>query len=149
MWVIIKQFRPYGISDTERKTFVFLALAWGIGVFIGNYICYRIGIMNFIPWLNNGLHTFIWIALVLTYLFIVTHRSHSIYLQMFFFFIFSFIIKHAEQLLFSAWDHDHFFFVFKGKYAYILGWSIMDSLYPIISRIGLQLFGRFISGLLR
>ena len=61
---------------------------------------------------------------------------------------FSLIVKYAEQLLFGTWELDHFFHVFHGNVAYVLGWSLADALYPPITFYGLRLLGRWVPGLI-
>jgi hypothetical protein len=36
----------------------------------------------------------------------------------------------------------HFFFVVQGNWAHLLGWSLADGLYPLISTAGLELIER-------
>lgn len=137
----------YGHERVElnfRKTFWVLAVGWAITVFAGNYAFYLIGIMSFLPWLNNFFHTFLWIGLCLTFLYAGAHRKPLIE-QFALFAIFSFIVKWAEHEILGTWEMDHFFFV-QGNIAYILGWSLLDGLYPLISAAGLALVSRFARG---
>jgi hypothetical protein len=68
--------------------------------------------------------------------------------QFLLFVIFSFIVKVAEHAILGTWEHDHFFWVFRGNPAYIVGWSLMDGFYPTVSRIALSALRRFIPGLI-
>src|SRR5262245_29049073 len=129
-----------------RRTFWILFPGWAISVFVGNYVFYRIGIMSFLPWLNNFLHTFVWIGLCLSFLYAGSHRK--VLLEQFALFaIFSFIVKWAEREILGTWEMDHFFFI-RGNLAYVIGWSLMDGLYPVISRLGLKLVSKFVSGVI-
>ena len=133
-----------GVELNFRKNYLVLFLGWGLGVFVGNYLFYLIGIMSFLPWLNNAFHTLIWIGLCLGYLYAGVYRRPLIE-QILLFIVFSFLVKMAEHLLLGTWEHDNFFGI-DGNAAYIVGWSIMDGLYPLISMAGLKLVGRFVDG---
>src|SRR5215212_4006518 len=124
----------YGNETVElnfRKTFWILFAGWGAGVFLGNYLFYLLGFMSFLPWLNNFIHTFIWIGLCLSFLYAGAYKRPLLE-QAALFAIFSFIVKWAERAILGTWEMDHFFFI-QGNLAYITGWSLMDGLYPIIS----------------
>ena len=127
-----------------RETFKVLAFSWGVGVFIGNYLFYLIGIMSFLPWLNNAFHTLIWIAFVLTFLYAGCYKR-PIAEQIVLFMIFSFIVKVAERMILGTWELDNFFGI-TGNWSYIIGWSIMDGLYPFISIAILRLVKKFNAG---
>jgi len=144
MFVLIR----YGTRRIElnfRKTFRALYIGWGFGVFIGNYLFYLIGIMSFLPWLNNAFHTLIWIGLCLGYLYAGCYRRPLIE-QISLFVIFSFLVKVAERLILGTWEHDNFFGI-DGNWAYIIGWSLMDGLYPLISIALLRPLSRFVDGI--
>ena len=147
LFLIMQGFSSSKFNKDETKTFVITGILWAVSVFIGNYICYLIGIMSFIPWVNNFLHTFIWIGFCLTYLYITTRMRFPIWRQVLYFSIFSFIVKYAEQMLFGIWEHDHFMWIFEGNFAYILGWSLMDGLYPFITNLGLKMLSKFVRGI--
>jgi hypothetical protein len=100
--------------------------------------------MSFLPWVNNVLHTFVWIGLCLGFLY-AGARKRPLWEQFLLFSIFSFIVKQAEHEVLGTSELDHFFLI-RGNAAYITGWSLMDGLYPIISRLGLRLVARFVSG---
>lgn len=137
----------YGNRRVElnfRKTFWILFFGWGFGVFIGNYLFYQIGIMSFLPWLNNAFHTLIWIGLCLGFLYAGCYRK-PIAEQVALFVIFSFLVKVAERTLLGTWELDHFFGI-DGNRSYIIGWSLMDGLYPFISVLGLRIVSRFTPG---
>lgn len=148
LFLTIKGFRSGGLLQKEMKTYWTIGLLWAVGVFAGNFVFYKIGIMSFTPWILNGIHTFIWIGLVLSYLYITTRMQTPLWRQILYFIVFSFIVKYAEKLIFDGWDHDHFMWIFKGNFAYILGWSVMDGLYPIITKFALKIMGKRVPGLL-
>ena len=129
-----------------RKTFRILAIGWGLGVFVGNYAFFRFGIMGFLPWLNNAFHTFIWIGLCLSFLYAGCYRR-PIWEQCALFVIFSFIVKVAERAILETWVFHHFFGI-PGEWSYIVGWSLMDGLYPFISIFGLRLAARYTRGVI-
>ncbi|QXD16815.1 hypothetical protein GQ464_007720 [Rhodocaloribacter litoris] len=136
------------IEPAERKTFFVIGGTWAVSVFIANYLLYLAGFMSFLPWINNFMHTFLWIGLCLTFLYLGIREDHPMAVQFIVFATFSLIVKYAEQLLFGTWDHDHFFHLFRGNFAYVLGWSLADGLYPPITFYGLRLLSRFVPGLI-
>jgi hypothetical protein len=133
------------IDPTFRKTYWTLFLGWGTLVLIANYLLYLAGLMSFLPWLNNAFHTFIWIGLCLGFMYAEAHR-HPLLEQFALFAIFSFIVKWAERTILGTWEHGHFFGI-PGNMAYIIGWSLADGLYPVVSVAGLKVVSKFISGL--
>ncbi len=128
-----------------KRSYIALGIGWFIGTFIANYLLFKVGAMSFLPWLNNFFHTFIWIALCLGFLYGGVHRRSGLE-QFALFAIFSFIVKWMEYTVLGTWEHDHFFFI-KGHVAYVLGWSLADGLYPVLSAAGLKLLGQFVTGL--
>lgn len=128
-----------------RKTYWVLYAGWAVGVFFGNYLFYRLGYMSFLPWLNNLVHTFIWIGFCLTFLYAGCYRKPLLE-QFVLFAVFSLIVKAFERYVLGTWELDHFFW-FNGNNAYIIGWSLMDGLYPLISIAGLKLVSRFTDGI--
>ena len=143
---IVMRYANERVELNFRKTFWILFAGWGVGVFFGNYLFYRLGVMSFLPWLNNFFHTFIWIGLCLSFLYAGAYRRPLLE-QMALFAIFSFIVKWAERTILGPWELDHFFFI-PGNVAYIAGWSLMDGLYPIISAFGLRLLSKFVRGVI-
>lgn len=143
---IIRVIKP-SIAREERRTAVAIGLAWAVPVFIANYLLYKAGLMSFLPWITNFMHTFIWIGVCLTFLYLGVRTEQAMLTQIVLFATFSLIVKYAEQIVFGTWDLDHFFHVFNGNGAYILGWSLADGMYPLITLYGLRLAGRRISGL--
>lgn len=100
--------------------------------------------MSFLPWLNNAFHTFIWIGLCLGFLYAGTHRRPWPE-QFALFAIFSFIVKAAENWILGTWEMDHFFGI-PGHITYLLGWSLLDGLYPILSAAALKVIGKMVPG---
>jgi len=54
-------------------------------------------------------------------------------------------VKAAERLILGTWELSYFFFV-PGNLAYLIGWSLLDGLYPVISELGLRVIARFTRG---
>ena len=146
LFVVIRVIRPR-IEPDERRTALVIGGMWAVSVFIANYVLYRLGLMSFLPWVNNFLHTFVLIGICLTYLYFGVREGHSMLTQVIVFATFSLFVKYAEQKLFGTWDHPNFLGIFKGNTAYVLGWSLADGLYPILTKYGLRLLARFIPGL--
>ena len=145
LFFVIRKYKSKFEAE-ERKTALLVALSWAISVFIGNYLFYLIGIMSFLPWINNFMHTFLWIGICLTFLYFGIRDTKPMYLQFIYFAGFSLIVKFAENYLFGTWEHNHFFWVFKGNLAYIIGWSLMDGLYPMLTNMGLRIVAKLVPG---
>lgn len=128
-----------------RVSYRALYFGWAIGTFVGNYLFYLVGIMSFLPWLNNALHTFVWIGFCLGFLYAGCYRR-PVLEQCALFFIFSLIVKALEHDLLGTWELDHFFMI-PGNWAYIVGWSVLDGLYPLISAAGLRFVSRYVRGI--
>lgn len=143
---IIRVIKP-SIEPEERRTAIAIGITWAVPVFIANYLLYRADLMSFLPWVTNFMHTFLWIGIVLTFLYLGVRTSQSMLTQIVLFTTFSLIVKYAEQIVFGTWDQDNFFHVFHGNGAYILGWSLADGTYPILTLYGLRLASRWIPGL--
>jgi len=135
------------LDRDEVPTFLALALVWGIPVFVGNYLLYLAGVMSFLPWANNFLHAVVWIGGCLSFMYLGLRETQPLWLQMVVFATFSLIVKYFEQWLLGTWEHSHFFWVFRGNFAYVLGWSLLDGLYPPLSRFALRAMGRVLPGL--
>ena len=144
LFIVMRAIHPR-IDDDFRRRYVALGIGWFIGTFIGNYVLYRMGAMSFLPWLNNFCHTFIWIGLCLGFMYGGVYRRSGLE-QFALFAIFSFIVKWGEFTVLGTWEHDHFFFI-QGHVAYLIGWSLADGLYPMISVFGLRLLGQFVVGM--
>ena len=143
LFVIMRYAHPV-VELNFRTTFWVLYYGWGFGVFIGNYLFYLAGFMSFLPWVNNALHTLVWIGFCLGFLYAGCH-AHPMLEQFALFFIFSFIVKWTERTVLGTWELNHFFFL-HGNFAYLIGWSLLDGLYPIISIAGLKVVSRFVDG---
>jgi hypothetical protein len=143
---VIMRYAHDHVELNFRRTYWVLFWSWSIGTFLANYGLYRVGLMSFLPWVNNFFHTIIWIGLCLGFLYAGAYRRPWIE-QFLLFAIFSFIVKAAEHIILGTWEHDHFFWVFRGNLAYIVGWSLMDGLYPTVSMVALRVLRRFIPGL--
>jgi hypothetical protein len=145
IFVIVRRYKRR-IEPEERRTFLAIGLVWAVSVFIANYLLYRAGAMSFLPWVNNFLHTFIWIGICLTLLYFGVRETALMWQQFLFFFAFSLVVKYAEHWVFGTWDHDNFFGI-EGNFAYILGWSLADGTYPVLTRFVLRRASRGIAGL--
>jgi hypothetical protein len=144
--VVIWRIRPRVIDRIEVPTAVAIGLVWAVSVFVANYLLYRLGVMSFLPWVNNFLHTFVWIGVCLTILYLAVRETFPMWQQFLLFFAFSLVVKYAEKWLFGTWDHDHFFGI-PGNVAYIVGWSLADGTYPILTRFVLRHVARGAPGL--
>ncbi len=146
LFLVIRS-RPSRIAPEERRTAWVIGGGWAVATFVANYLLYRAGVMSFLPWVNDFLHTFVWIGGCLTLLYLSVRRTQPMWVQMVLFATFSLIVKVAEHILLGTWEHPHFFYVFRGNAAYILGWSLADGLYPPLTLYGLRLIARRVSGL--
>jgi len=131
-----------GPGSDERTTRFFIGLGWAVGTFLGNIGLAKIGLMSPLPLENNLLHTFVWIGFCLSWLYLAVRFSRPFLVQCALFAGASLIVKVAEHLLLGTWDLDHFLHLFPGNASYILGWSLMDGLYPPITLFALRLAGR-------
>ncbi len=135
------------VEPVEWRTFLAIGAVWAVSVFAANYLLHLADLMSFLPWVNNFMHTFLWIGICLTWLYLGVRETKSLAAQCVIFATFSLIVKYAEQLLFGTWDQDNFFHVFEGNWTYVLGWSLADGTYPILTLYGLRLASRRIPGL--
>jgi hypothetical protein len=145
LFLVIWRIRPR-IERVELRTALAIGAVWAVSVFIANYLLYRAGAMSYLPWVNNFLHTFIWIGICLTVLYLGVRETAPMWQQFLMFFAFSLVVKYAEQWLFGTWDHDNFFGI-AGNFAYVLGWSLADGTYPVLTRFVLRRAARGIPGL--
>jgi hypothetical protein len=145
MFLLMRYANPR-VELSFRRTYLVLFLGWSLIVFPGNYLFYRLGIMSFLPWADDFLHCFVWIGGCLGFLYAGACRK-PLWEQVLLFTVFSFIVKAAERLLLGTWEMEGFF-GFDGNVAYLLGWSAMDGLYPVISRAGIKLAARFVPGVI-
>jgi len=146
LFVVIRTHK-HRIEPPERRTALVIGGLWAVSVFAANYFLFLLGAMSYLPWLNNFMHTFLWIGWCLTFLYLGLRDREPLWVQMVVFATFSLVVKYAEQLLFGTWDHGHFFWIFRGNFAYVLGWSLADGLYPPITLYGMRAVARVVPGL--
>ena len=101
--------------------------------------------MSFLPWLNDFIHSFIWIGFCLGFLYAGCYKR-PMWEQMFLCAFFSFIIKMTEHMVLGTWDKTDFLF-FHGWFPYVVCMSLVDGLYPVLSKLGLKVLSKYISGL--
>ena len=149
LFVVIRS-RKRWIEREERKTFRLIALAWAIPVLVANILLWKTGQMSCLPLENNFLHSFVWIGGCLSWLYLAIREQVPIVTQCVIFATFSLVVKVFEQQLFGTWDHGFFFFelgFLNSNAAYVIGWSLADGLYPLLTLYGLRLLGRRMDGL--
>ena len=126
-----------GIARVELPTAAAIGLVWAVSVFLANYLLYRAGAMSFLPWVTNFLHTFIWIGICLTIVYMGVREVAPMWAQFLVFFGLSLVVKLAERVLFGTWELDNFFGI-PSNVAYVLGWSLADGTYPLLTRFVLR-----------
>jgi hypothetical protein len=136
--MVIRAIKPR-IEPFERRTALAVGLGWAVPVFVANYLLYKAGLLSYLPWVTNFMHSFLWIGICLTFLYLGVRENQPMAVQILLFATFSLIVKYAEQLAFGTWDLDHFLHVFDGNFAYVLGWSLADGTYPVITLLVLRL----------
>lgn len=144
--VIIRLINPR-VEAAERRTFAAIGLAWAVAVFPANYGLYKADLMSYLPWVTNFMHSFLWIGICLSWLYLGVRGRHSMLTLFIVFATFSLVVKYAEQIVFGTWDLDNFFGI-DGNGAYVIGWSLADGTYPILTLYGLRLAARWIPGLI-
>jgi hypothetical protein len=137
LFVVIR-ITKHALDAGERRVYGLLYLGWAAPVFVANYLLAQIDLESPMPWYVNFLHTFVWIGLCLGWLYLGARRE-PLWVQFVAFATFSLVVKLTEQKLVGAWTSEHFFFVFHGNWSHLLGWSLADGLYPLISSAGLAL----------
>jgi hypothetical protein len=123
----------YGRAHVElsyRYTRTFVALTLGPIVFVANWLLYCAGVMSFLPWVGNALHALVWVGIGLSFLY-AGARAHPLWEQCALFAIFSFVVKVAEHLILGTWELDNFFGI-PGQTTYMIGWSALDGLLPVV-----------------
>ena len=145
VFVVMRHANP-GVELNFRRTYWILYFGWSVGVFIANFVLFKLNVMSFLPWLNNFFHTFIWIGLCLGFLYAGCYKK-PFWEQFVLFTIFSLIVKAIEHDLLGTWEFENFFGI-PGNRAYIVGWSLMDGLYPLVSLVGLKIVSRYASGVI-
>ncbi len=143
--VVMKQGHP-GVGPDARKTYWVLYFTYALVGFVANYLLYLAGAMSFLPWLNNFIHTFVWLGFCLAFLSIGAYRR-PLWEQLVMFAIFSFVVKLAEHQVLGTWEMNRFFFI-QGNLAYMLGWSLVDGLIPVGSAIWLRVLSKYVKGLI-
>lgn len=145
LFVTLRNVQP-AVELRFRKTYWVLYWGWAVCVFLGNYLFSLIGIMSFLPWLNNLFHTFLWIGFCLGFLYAGCHEK-PLWEQFLLFATYSFVVKTFEHDLLGTWELGNFFGI-PGNSIYIIGWSVLDGLYPFISKAGVRLVSRFTDGII-
>lgn len=139
MFLLIRYPKP-ALELNYRGNYLFLVLLWAFLMFTGNYLFYRLGVMSFLPWLNNLLHSFVWVGICLGWLYYCTHER-PMWEQFILFAFTSFIIKMTEHWVLGTWSMDSYFGI-KSPYAYIVAMSIVDGFYPVISAFVIKALGK-------
>jgi hypothetical protein len=145
LMVIIMRYANKNVELNFEKSYWLLFFFWSIAMFIGNYVSYLLAVMSFLPWLNNFIHSFVWVGLCLGFLYAGCYKRDW-YEQFLLCAIFSFIVKVFENLILGTWDFDNYLGV-DGKYTYIIVMSLVDGFYPIISKILLTIVSKYYKGI--
>ncbi len=130
MYLLIRFSKPT-LELNYKANFIFLFALWAFLMFTGNYLFYRLGVMAFLPWFNNLLHSGIWVGFCLGWLYYCTHER-PMWEQFVLFAFTSFIIKMAENALLGTWHMESYFGI-NNRYAYLIAMSVVDGFYPVIS----------------
>jgi hypothetical protein len=139
MFLLIRIPRPQ-LELNFRGNYRFLAVVWIFLMFTGNYLFYRLGVMSFLPWLNNFIHSFLWIGVCLSWLYYTT-RHRPLWEQFIHFSFTSFVVKMAEHLLLGSWSRDAYLGI-DHPLAYLIAMSLVDGFYPILSMWFLSWMGK-------
>ena len=139
MFLLIRFSKPT-LELNYRANYFFLVLLWAFLMFTGNYLFYRLGVMAFLPWLNNGLHSFIWVGACLGWLYYCTYER-PMWEQFILFAFTSFIVKMAEYLILGTWRKESYLGI-ESPYAYLIVMSLVDGFYPLISKWVLNVLGK-------
>ncbi|WP_121354674.1 hypothetical protein [Flavisolibacter nicotianae] len=139
MFLLIRYPRPH-LELNYRTNYFFLVILWAFLMFTGNYLFYRLGVMTFLPWLNNLLHSCVWVGLCLGWLYYCAHER-PLWEQFILFAFTSFLVKMAEHAVLGSWARDSYLGI-RNPYAYLVVMSIVDGFYPIISQWIIQALGR-------
>lgn len=131
MFLLIRYPKPK-LELNYKANFFFLFGLWAFLMFTGNYLFYRLDVMAFLPWLNNAMHSIIWVGACLGWLYYCTHQR-PMWEQFILFAFTSFIIKMAEYSILGTWNMESYLGI-QSPYAYIIVMSLVDGFYPIISR---------------
>lgn len=139
MYLFIRYPKP-GLELNYKANYKFLFGFWSVLMFTGNYVFFKLGVMSFLPWLNNFIHSFIWVGLCLGWLYYCTHERPLIE-QIIVFAFASFIIKMAEHTILGTWNQATYLGI-NNRYVYIIAMSVVDGLYPVLSMWMLNALGR-------
>ena len=131
MFLLIRYPKPV-VELNYRGTFKFLALLWIFLMFTGNYLFFMLGVMSFLPWLNNLIHSFLWIGVCLTWLYYCSNQRPA-WEQFIHFSFTSFVVKMAEHQLLGSWSRDSYLGI-DHPLAYLIAMSLVDGFYPLISK---------------
>ena len=139
MYLLIRYRKPT-LELNYRGNFIFLFAFWAFLMFTGNYLFYRLGVMSFLPWLNNLLHSGIWVGFCLGWLYYCTN-DRPVWEQFILFAFTSFIVKMAENSILGTWNMESYLGI-KSPLAYIVTMSVVDGFYPIISNWLIKALGK-------
>lgn len=139
MFLLIRYPKP-SIELNFKANFLFLFALWVFLMFTGNYLFYRLGLMAFLPWLNNLLHSGIWVGFCLGWLYYCT-QERPMWEQFILFSFTSFIIKITENAVLGTWNLDSYLGI-NSPYAYLIVMSLVDGFYPVISAWVLKALGK-------
>ena len=139
MYLLIRYPKPK-LELNYTANYIFLVVLWAFLMFTGNYLFYRLSVMAFLPWLNNLLHSVIWVGACLGWLYYTTYER-PLWEQFVLFAFTSFIIKMAEYAILGTWNKDSYLGI-QSPYAYIIVMSLVDGFYPIISRWVIRWMGK-------
>lgn len=142
---VIMRYANKKVELNFEKSYWLLFVFWSVSMFIGNYIFNLLGFMSFLPWLNNFIHSFVWVGLCLGFLYAGCYKRDW-YEQFLLAAIFSFIVKVFENLILGTWEKSDFL-CFDGKYYYIIAMSLVDGFYPVISKFILTFVSKFYKGI--
>jgi hypothetical protein len=139
MFLLIRFPKPK-LELNYTANYIFLFALWAFLMFSGNYLFYRLGLIAFLPWLNNLLHSVIWVGACLGWLYYCTHER-PLWEQFVLFAFTSFLIKMAENMLLGTWHMESYFGI-SNRYAYLIVMSLVDGFYPLISLWVIRALGR-------
>src|SRR6266446_4073450 len=88
---LLVRYPQRSIELNFKSNFIALYIIWSLAMFSGNYFGYLGGVMSFLPWLNNFIHSFGWVGFVLAWLYMTTRKLPMLY-RFFLSAMFSFII---------------------------------------------------------
>ena len=139
MFLLIRYPKPK-LELNYKANYFFLVALWAFLMFTGNYLFYRLGVMAFLPWMNNLIHSCLWVGFCLGWLYYTTYER-PLWEQFILFAFTSFIVKITENWLLGGWSMDSYLGI-QSPYAYIIAMSIVDGFYPIISRWVINWLGK-------